>query len=213
MIAAEFTRDIRFNSQLTSAMPDFGDLKAEKRIFQIKVDNREDGYFYVWNPDKFVNRVDMMRNMFNEYIESGGDMPDFSNKEQDPFWDPPEPVLIGKSYLQLKNLGYSLEADEEPRIFTTATNIPGGECGNLKCSYWPCDMGGDGEPADELLVDDPTELLNKEIFFKVKIDKAMNLPNDLCKNVFVTYIFKHEPEIVYRGPESEGKNPNPVFNF
>ena len=33
MISAEFQRDIRFNSQLTSAMPDFGDLKSEKRIF------------------------------------------------------------------------------------------------------------------------------------------------------------------------------------
>ena len=33
MIASEFQRDIRFNSQLTSAMPDFGDLKSEKRIF------------------------------------------------------------------------------------------------------------------------------------------------------------------------------------
>lgn len=42
MIAAEFNRDIRFNSQLTSAMPDFGDLKSEKRVFTVKVDNRED---------------------------------------------------------------------------------------------------------------------------------------------------------------------------
>jgi len=42
MIAAEFNRDIRFNSQLTSAMPDFGDLKSEKRIFAVKTDNRED---------------------------------------------------------------------------------------------------------------------------------------------------------------------------
>jgi len=99
MIAAEFNRDIRFNSQLTSAMPDFGDIKAEKRIFQVKVDNREDGYFYVWEPDKFVNRVELMRALFNEYVESGGNMPDFSDKNHDPFWDPPEPVLIGKSYL------------------------------------------------------------------------------------------------------------------
>jgi len=79
MIAAEFNRDIRFNSQLTSAMPDFGDIKAEKRIFEIKVDNREVGYFYVWNPDKFTDRVEMMRELFNEYVESAGEMPDFSN--------------------------------------------------------------------------------------------------------------------------------------
>ena len=80
MIAAEFNRDIRFNSQLTSAMPDFGDIKAEKRIFEIKVDNRETGYFYVWNPGKFSDRVEMMRELFNEYVESGAEMPDFSDQ-------------------------------------------------------------------------------------------------------------------------------------
>ena len=72
MIAAEFNRDIRFNSQLTSAMPDFGDLKSEKRIFQIKVDNREEGYFYIWDPSKFTDRVELMRGIFNDFVESGG---------------------------------------------------------------------------------------------------------------------------------------------
>ena len=64
MIAAEFQRDIRFNANLTSAMPDFGDLRGEKRVFQVKVDNREVGYFYMWSPDKFENRIDMMRELF-----------------------------------------------------------------------------------------------------------------------------------------------------
>lgn len=213
MIAAEFNRDIRFNSQLTSAMPDFGDIKAEKRIFQVKVDNREDGYFYVWDPEKFVNRVDMMRHLFNDYVESGGTMPDFSDKNHDPLWDPPEPVLIGKSYLQLKNLEYTLDCEGNPPIFTTATNIQGGVAGHLKCSYWPCDVTGEGEPDDELIVDEPAELLNKEIFFRVEVESITGLPNDLCKNVFVTYIFKHEPDTIYRVPQFEGKTPNPSFGY
>lgn len=64
-----------------------------------------------------------------------------------------------------------------------------------------------------MLVEDPAELLNKEIFFKVKVDRCLGLPNDLCKNVFVTYIFKHEPDVIYRVPEFEGKNPNPIFDY
>lgn len=154
-----------------------------------------------------------MRQAFNEYVESGGTIPDFSNKENDPFWDPPEPVLIGKSYLQLKNLQYTLDCEGTPPIFTTATNIPGGVAGQLTCSYWPCDIGGDGEPDDELLVEEPQELLGKEIFFRVQIEKAANLPNDLCKDVFVTYIMKHEPDVIHRVPAFEGKTQNPVFNF
>lgn len=113
-----------------------------------------------------------MRQCFNDYVESGGDVPDFSDKERDPFWDPPEPILIGKSYLQLKNLGYTLDCEATPPIFTTATNIPGGVGGQLSCSYWPCDIGGDGEPDDDLLVEDPSELLSKEIFFRVQVEKA-----------------------------------------
>jgi len=202
MIAAEFRRDIRFNTQLTSAMPDFGDLKAQKRVFEIKVDNREVGYFYIWTPEKFSNRVEMMREMFNEYVESGGQIPDFSDTEQDPFWDPPEPILIGKSFMQLKNLGYTLENEDRAPIFTTATNIKDGKAGELNCAYWPCDITGEEEPDDELLVDDPEELLNKEIFFRVEVKDAANLPKDLCKDAFVTYIFKHEPDTVYRVPIS-----------
>jgi len=213
MIAAEFNRDIRFNSQLSSAMPDFGDIKSEKRVFQVRTDNREDGYYYIWDPDKFTNRVEMMRHLFNEYVESGGTVPDFSNKENDPFWDPPEPILLGKTYIQLKNLGYTLDLDETASIFTTATNVSGGVAGQLKLSYNPCDIGGDGEPDDDLLVEDPQELLNKEIFFRVEVERAANLQEDLCKDVFVTYIFKHEPEAIYRVPAATGVNRNPTFNY
>ena len=140
-------------------------------------------------------------------------MPDFSDKNCDPFWDPPEPILIGKSYLQLKNLGYTLDCEATPPIFTTATNIPGGKAGELKCAYWPCDIGGDGEPDDDLLVDEPYMLQGKEIFFRVEIDGCVNLPDDLCKDVFVTYIMKHEPDVVHRVPAFDGKTPNPTFNF
>lgn len=41
----------------------------------------------------------------------------------------------------------------------------------------------------------------------------MGLPEDLCKDVFVTYIFKHEPEAIYRVPEFKGKNPSPIFSY
>lgn len=85
--------------------------------------------------------------------------------------------------------------------------------GKIKCAYWPCDLGGDGEPDDDLLVDEPAELLNKEIFFRVEVQEASDLPKDMCKDVFVTYIFKHEPENIYRVPACEGKTQNPRFNY
>lgn len=87
LIASEFDRKITFSSQLSSVMPDFGDMKSQKREFKIKIDNKEDGYFYVWDPEKFANRVYMMRDKYNEYVDNLGKIPDFSNKQEDPFWD------------------------------------------------------------------------------------------------------------------------------
>ena len=87
MIAGEFDRKITFSSQLTSQLPDFDEVKNMKKEFKIKVDNREEGYFYVWDADKFANGVYMMRDKYNEYVDNLGKIPDFSNKDEDPFWD------------------------------------------------------------------------------------------------------------------------------
>lgn len=87
-----------------------------------------------------------------------------------------------------------LDNDATTQIYTTATERNEGLVGRIKLAYIPCDLSGEGEPDDDLLVDEPIELLNKEIFFRVEIESCEDLPSDLCKDVFVTYIFKHEPE-------------------
>jgi hypothetical protein len=220
LIAAELNRNIRFNSELVGIIPDFPDKNGSqdsKREFFIKVDNREDGVAYIWNADKFSNRVILMRDKYNEYVDNLGKIPDFSNKEDDPFWDKAQPIMIGKSYLELATLAYSFDHGKDAKIFTTLSAYPDGTCGELTCSYVPCDDTGDGEPADELMEiagpEDLNLLLGKQIFFKVKVDGAKNLPIDSCTDCYVEYIFKHEPENVYRTPIFEGKNPDPSFNY
>ena len=42
---------------------------------------------------------------------------------------------------------------------------------------------------EDLLPDEPTDLLNQSISFKVKIDKIENLPEDFCRNIFCEYKF------------------------
>ena len=63
----------------------------------------------MWTPEKFENRIEIMRELFQEYVDSGCEMPDFSDHERDPFWDPPEAQLLGQSYLNLQNLTYTLD--------------------------------------------------------------------------------------------------------
>ena len=53
--------------------------------------------------------------------------------------------------------------------------------------YEPTAANGIDEPADDVMCDEPSELVGKEIYFRVEIEKASGLPADLCKNVFTTY--------------------------
>ena len=195
-----------------STMPDFGDMKTTQRDFKIKVDNNEDKYYYLWDLNKFSGRVEMMRPLLNDYFESG-ERPDFTNKENDPFWDPAEPILIGTSYLNLKNLSYMLENNGTINLLSTTSASADGVSGQLDCGYMPVTATGDEDLDDELLVEEPNELLGKEIFFRVDIKECKNLPRDTCKDVYIEYIFKHEPEMKYRTEPFSGKNPNPTFGY
>lgn len=72
---------------------DSSGLMASKTEIVIKVDNFEDGYYYQWSDEKFQDRLFMLRDLVNEYFDSGI-LPQLQ-QEDDPLWDPPEPQIIG----------------------------------------------------------------------------------------------------------------------
>lgn len=130
----------------------------------------------------------MMREVLTEYFESH-ELPDFNDHDEDPFWDPPQPILIGNSYLSLKSLSYMLEHELSAKIFSPEGSK--GVRGFLNIRYCPCDANGNTEDlGDEFYIDEPEELLGREINFKVQIHSCKELPLDLCKNVYVTYQMK-----------------------
>lgn len=75
----------------------------------VRVDNKEAGYFYEWQLDKFDNRLQMIRDLLEEYFEVG-ELPEL-NESNDPFWDPPEAVLIGQAYIKYEALAYVMDSD------------------------------------------------------------------------------------------------------
>jgi hypothetical protein len=68
-----------------------------KTEIMIKVDNAEDGYYYEWPADKFRNRMFVMRDILDDYFDTG-EKPALDH-DTDPFWDPPNPILIGQSFI------------------------------------------------------------------------------------------------------------------
>jgi hypothetical protein len=186
LIARELKRNVLFSTKMIRVMPEFGTLADSKTEVVIKIDNNEDKYYYQWDCDKFMNRVEMIRELLNNFFDNG-ELPDFNDKDNDPFWDPPEPLLIGTSYLTLKSLGFTIENELHAKILSSEGKA--GTRGMIKLSFTPCDKEGDPDNIDDdlLVEEDPKELLGKEICFQVNIGEASDLPKELCKDVFVTY--------------------------
>lgn len=147
----------------------------------VKVDNNEEKYFYEWPAEKFQNRIFMIREILDQFFDSGV-LPEL-NKNEDPFWDPPNPILIGQSYLSLGALGFVCDSELDAGILSIDGTA--GRNGTIRVAYDPCDADGrsfnqdegdaDGDLAempDELFVEeDASELLNYkgEFYFKVLI--------------------------------------------
>jgi len=45
----------------------------------VKVDNKEEGYFYEWNAETFLNRFDMIQMDHEEMLN--GNLPDYSQNK------------------------------------------------------------------------------------------------------------------------------------
>jgi len=96
LAATELKRDLKFNTKMVKKLDPFlknGNMNQGKTEILIKVDNNEEKYYYEWPAEKFHNRLFMIRELLEEFFDSGV-IPKL-NKAEDPFWDPPNPILIG----------------------------------------------------------------------------------------------------------------------
>ena len=213
LAATELKRDIKFNTKMVKKLDPFGDMSKGKTEIMVKVDNNEEKYFYEWPIDKFENRLFIIRDLL-EMLTDTGVMPKVS-KDDDPFWDPPNPVLVGQSFIQLEPLGLCIENALEAGILSI--DGAGGKQGNLSISYQPCTPDGntdEDELPEDFLVEDAQELLGmKDLCFKVCITGATDLPTGLNCNPFVTYQFKFESGLQYQTEESVGAKPNATWNY
>jgi hypothetical protein len=59
--------------------------------------------------------------------------------------------------------------------------------GCLFINLVPCKEDGNEDLDEDSMPDDPNDLLNTSISFKVKISHISNLPQDFCRNIFCEY--------------------------
>ena len=59
--------------------------------------------------------------------------------------------------------------------------------GHLFINLIPCEEDGNEDMDEDSIPDDPNDLLNTSISFKVKISHLSDLPLDFCRNIFCEY--------------------------
>ncbi|KAF1795756.1 Kinesin-like protein [Phytophthora cactorum] len=103
---------------------------------KVEVNFQESGTFrsVMWDIEQFHANVYVMREMYQTFIEHNR-LPAYVETwkgtygdDCDPFYDPPKPQLIGKSFVFLRNLVFGCKINETTSIF----NHTGGNSGCLK---------------------------------------------------------------------------------
>lgn len=146
----------------------------------VKMKNLLNGNTWLWERGKFMNRRYLIQELYQKFLD-GEDISKVP-KEEDPFWEPTEDVLIGTANVFLQSLCYALDFDDKVLI----TDYKGQEEGYLSVHVTPC--APNGKPLDEeSFVEDPKELLNKPYNFKVTVNKAEINKVRFSKGIHVKY--------------------------
>ncbi len=183
----------------------------------IQVINGEDGTSYMWSEDKFTDRLYIMKEMHNTFVQSGElTLP---SKEKDPFWDENEPIFIGMGFYMLKGLAHMMDNPVDICLIGNLNEHTGGK---LLVNVIPTDRNGNREIPPDSIPEKPADLsklegknegvVNSQLDFQVEIKEARDLPEVCCRDVFCEYKF-YLDETKYTTGIVKGRSRNPVFNY
>ena len=119
LIARTFHKQVELTSKIIYKIEDEEEEQQQPLYdcqLKIEVVNNEYGYIYRWDLDKFETRYYLVQDLMQEFLQSNT-IPHLQ-KEQDPYWDPPEPELIGQTYFLLTNIPYIIENPCELEIIS-----------------------------------------------------------------------------------------------
>lgn len=135
--------------------------------------------------------------MYNQYNDEG------TLPTDDPFSDTPQPQLIGQGYYKLEALAYLIDNPAQIHLIRAGQNLK--NTGKLEVNIIPVDETGWGEIQDSQIPEKPEDLIDRRLDFVVTITKALDLPPNFCKDVFIEYSF-YLDESPYQTPIIPGKH-------
>ncbi|XP_071522909.1 LOW QUALITY PROTEIN: kinesin-like protein KIF28P [Panulirus ornatus] len=208
-ISEELDRLVKFEILLVA--PQVLGEKQGKTEVQVKMKNLANGTEFVWPKEKFLNRLYIMKEMYQKYEEEE----EWRRPEnEDPFQESLDTeVHIGTVQVDLKPLAYNVELKEQLEI----TNYKGVDVGMMNVELIPCNKSGrEYTEADDMFVDSPSDLVGTSLNFKVKIDNCRGLPTKYA-DMYCAYKFYLDEKETKTKLVSETSNPDfshsKVFTF
>ncbi|XP_052232106.1 kinesin-like protein KIF28 isoform X2 [Dreissena polymorpha] len=146
----------------------------------VKMKNLLNENTWLWERGKFMNRRYLIQDLYQKFLD--GDDISKIPKEEDPFWEPTEDVMIGSANVFLQSLSYALDFEDKIMV----TDYKGQEEGFIVIHVAPCQK--DGKPLEEeAFVDNPKELLGKPYHFKVTVKHGEIFKSRFLKGIQVKY--------------------------
>ncbi|XP_046712112.1 kinesin-like protein KIF28P [Silurus meridionalis] len=164
-MSQELNKGVEFKLEIKNlAMSDSKGHDLEKEIV-VRVTSVQSKQVWLWSKAKFINRKFLME----EVYQRGASLPALS-QDQDPFWDPVEPLHLGSAHLWLHSLAFRLAVDELVEV----VGPEGTEEAMLHARIVPCSPEGLPLGEDDILID-PTELLGKRLDLNLILDQCCGL--------------------------------------
>ena len=161
-IAQNLGRDVVFKLQYAGNIKDnqfYGEkidiseiIQSKKGKIEIKVEDFDHSQVYLWTPEKFRERLIIMKDLFARYGELGI-IPNI-DEIQNPFNDTPEPMFIGEAYYSLRGLSNLIDNPATVNLIGSTFEAEG----NLELNIVP--VNHDGSEDLDFYPEEPSDLID-----------------------------------------------------
>lgn len=196
---------------------------------KVEVKFQEAGTFrsVMWDADQFHSNIYIMREMYQVFIENNRTLSsvqawkEAQDSDCDPFYEPPQPQLIGKCYVFLNSIEFGCKISETVSII----DHRGFTNGSMKCDITPTVLSHEWQALQHRLVEScpedtshlqlPTlaDFLGSNLRVNVIVDRLRGIPGKLCKDVHVVVKWIGGDEEEHTSPPAASPTVDPQVDF
>jgi kinesin family protein 1 len=209
-MAQAMSRDIIFETEVIASNLAASGKSTNKVDISVKVTWRPSELEFIWERNKFMDRVFIIRELWQKFTEGLVD-PTAISQDDDPFWDPIEITKCGSCLVHPSELYYRMRKEGDFPIIGRNSERQG----QLSVRLIPCFPDGREDDEEELFVEEPEQagpecILGHRFDIKVCIKHARGLNQKFSKMTQVRFKIFGQDEFATKSVDD---TINPSYNF